>query len=153
MSINLEGFIRRKTTIKLGDKDWVFTELSLADFAQFRAKMVKERKVNLAERRKELIAEAKEIGEVETLKLLDHLNKPVTDEDMDAEMESVEGVGFLAYLSLRYHYPEVSQEDAISMISIDNIKDVTGAMIGSIVEDKKKPKTAKKVKGKAGPPS
>ena len=153
MSINLEGFIRRKTTIKLGKKEWVFTELSLADFAQFRAKMVKERKVILAERRKELIAEAKEIGEVETLKLLDHLNKPVTDEDMDAEMESVEGVGFLAYLSLKYHYPEVTPEDAMSMISIDNIGEVTGAMIGSIVDDKKKPNTAKKAKEKAGPPS
>ena len=148
MSINLEGFIRRKTTIKLGSKEWIFTELSLADFAEFRAKMVKERKVILAEKRKVLIAEAKEIGEVETLKLLDHLNKPVTDEDMDAEMESVEGVGFLAYLSLKYHYPEVTPEDAMKMISIDNISEVTGAMIGSIVDDKKKPKA---VKGKAGP--
>ena len=152
MSINLEGFIRRKTTIKLGGKEWIFNELSLADFAQFRAKMVKERKGHLAERRKSIIAEAKEIGEVETLKLLEHLDKPVTDEDMDAEMDTVGGVGFLAYLSLKYHYPEISPEDALKMISIENIGEVTKAMIGSIDEDKKKPKTAKKAKEKAGRP-
>ena len=143
MSINLEGFVRRKTEIKLGGKKWTFTELSLSDFAQFRAKMVKERKVYLAERRKEIIEEAKSIGEVETLKLMEHLEKPVTDEEIDAHLESVEGVGFLAYLSLKYHYPEVTEDDALRMISIENLKEVTEAMIGEIESDKKKQKTVK----------
>jgi len=143
MSINLEGFVRRKTEIELGGKKWTFTELSLSDFAQFRAKMVKERKVYLAERRKEIIEEAKSIGEVETLKLMEHLEKPVTDEEIDAHLESVEGVGFLAYLSLKYHYPEVTEDDALRMISIENLKEVTEAMIGEIESDKKKQKTVK----------
>lgn len=141
MSINLEGFIRRKTKIVLGGKEWIFTEISLSDFAQFRAKMAKERKDYLAERRQEIIKEAKDIGEVESLKLLEHLDKPVTDDDVDAQLDSVEGVGFLAYLSLKYHYPEVTEDDALKMISIDNIGDVANAMFGE--PDKKKPKSAK----------
>lgn len=144
MGINLEGFIRRKTKIKFGGKEWIFTELSLADFARFRAKMVKERKEHLAERRKQLIEEAKGIGDIDPLKLLEHLDKPVTDEDMDAEMETVGGCGFLAYLSLKYAYPEVSEDDALMMVSIDKIAEIVDAMIGGLSEDKKKPKAKAK---------
>ena len=144
MSINLEGFIRRKTKVKLGGKDWTFTELSLADFARLRAKMVKERKANLAERRKQLIEEAKGIGDIDPLKLLEHLDKPVTDEDMDAEMETVEGVAFMAYLSLKYVYPEATKENALEMVSIDKIEDIVEAMIGGLSEGKKKPKAKAK---------
>jgi len=144
MSINLEGFIRRKTNVNLGGKDWIFTELSLADFARLRAKMVKERKEHLAERRKQLIEEAKGIGDIDPLKLLEHLDKPVTDEDMDAEMETVGGCGFMAYLSLKYAYPEATEEDALKMVSIDKIEQIVGAMIGGLSEDKKKPKAKAK---------
>lgn len=144
MSINLEGFVRRKTKLKLGGKEWIFNELSLADFARLRAKMAKERKANLAERRKQLIEEAKGIGDIDPLKLLEHLDKPVTDEEMDAEMESIEGVGYMAYLSLKYAYPEVTEEDALKMLSIDKIEVVVGAMMGGLSGDKKKPKAKAK---------
>ncbi len=147
MSINLEGFIRRKTKVNLGGKDWLFTELSLSDFAQLRAKMVKDRNAILAEKRKQLIEEAKGIGDIDPLKLLEHLDKPVTDDEMDAEMETVEGVGFMAYLSLKYHYPEVTEEDALKMASIEKIGEIVSAMIGEIKADKKKQKQAK---GKVG---
>lgn len=140
MAINLEGFIRRKTNVKLGGKDWIFSELSLSDFAQFRAKMVKERKASLVERRKQLIEEAKGIGDIDPLKLLEHLDKPITDEEMDAEMESVEGIGFLVYLSLKYAYPEVTEEDALGIVNIDKIEVIVEAMIGGLSEGKKKPK-------------
>ena len=53
-------------------------------------------------------------------------------------MESVEGIGFLAYLSLKYHYPEVTAEDALKIASIEKIPEITEAMFGEI--DKKKPK-------------
>ena len=144
MAINLEGFIRRKTKIELGGKDWTFTELSLSDFAQLRAKMVKERKAYLAERRKQLIEEAKGIGEIDPLKLLEHLDKPVTDAEMDAEMETVEGCGFMAYLSLKYAYPEVTEDNALQMVSIDMIESIVEAMIGGLSAGKKKPKARKK---------
>jgi hypothetical protein len=149
MSINLEGFVRRKTKINLGGKDWTFTELSLADFASFRARMVKDRKAALAEKRAQLIEEAKGIGNIDPLKLLEHLDKPVTDDEMDAEMETVEGVGFMAYLSLKYTYPEVTEDDALRIVSIEKIGEIVGAMIGVIETDKKKPKRTQ-AKGKAG---
>lgn len=147
MSINLEGFIRRKTTIELGGKDWIFTELSLSDLAMFRARVVKERKVYLSERRKEIIEEAKQIGEVETLKLLEHLDRPVTEDDVDSQMESTEGIGYLIYLSLKYEYPEITEENALQMVNINKIEKITGAMFGE--PDKKKP-TAKKKKESDG---
>ncbi len=146
MSINLEGFIRRKTEVELGGKKWIFNELSLADFARLRAKMAKERKANLVERRKQLIEEAKGIGDIDPLRLLEHLDKPVTDEEMDAEMESIEGVGYMAYLSLKYAYPEVTEDDALMLVSIDKIEEIVGAMMGGLSSDKKKPKAPTKAK-------
>ncbi len=75
---------------------------------------------------------------------MEHLDKPVTDEDMDAEMETVGGCGFMAYLSLKYAYPEVAEEDALKMVSINKIEEIVEAMIGGLSEDKKKPKAVKK---------
>jgi hypothetical protein len=144
MSINLEGFVRRKTTIRLGGKDWVFTELSLSDLAHFRAEIADKRKIGLAEKRKQLIEEAKGLGNIDPLKLLEHLDKPITDEDMDNEMESIEGVGFLAYLSLKYHYPEATKEDALKIVSIEKIEEICNAMMGGLADDKKKPKAKAK---------
>jgi hypothetical protein len=139
MSINLEGYVRRKTDIELGGRTWVFTELALSDFAQFRAKIIKERRASLAEKRKLIIEEAKNIGEIDTIKLLELLERPITDEEMEVAAESVEGLGFLVYLSLKYHYPEVTEEDALKMVSIEKIPEITQAMMGGIETDKKKP--------------
>ena len=39
MAIGLDGFVRKKTKIEIGTKEFTFTELSLADFAEFRVRI------------------------------------------------------------------------------------------------------------------
>ena len=60
-------------------------------------------------------------------------------------MESIEGLGFLAYLSLRYSLPEISKEQAMSIVTPEFVESVTAAMFPLEPEkDLKKKKEQKK---------
>jgi len=139
MSINLEGYTRLRKTIKLGGKDFVFSELSLSDFAQFRGWVIEQREKNKDKRRERLIEEAKKIGGIDPLKLLEQLDKPLSDDEVEMEMETVDGMGYLAYLSLKYHYPEVTLENAMVLITIEKIPEVAEVITGEMkMEEPKK---------------
>lgn len=142
--INLEGYVRRHKTIKIGGKDWVFSELTIANFAEFRARIVQERDKTKDKRRERLIAEAEKIGGIDPLTLLEKLDKPITDEDIEAEMDTTEGMGYLIYLSLKHHYPEMSLEEAISFIGIGDLEKITSAIIPMPDIKKKQIQTPKK---------
>jgi hypothetical protein len=143
--INLEGFVRKHKTINIGGKDWVFSELTIADFAKFRAEVVEKKEKNKDKRRQRLIAEAEKIGGVDPLKLLEKLDAPVTDNEIEAEMDTIEGMGYLMFLSLKYHYPEISKEEAMSLIGISNIEEIASVIVP--FESKKKQSPAKKETG------
>jgi len=135
--INLEGYVRKHTTIKLGGKDFVFSELSISDFAQFQAKIVKEQEKTRDKRRERLIAEAEKIGGIDPLKILEQLDKPITDEDIEAEMDTVEGMGYLIYLSLKYSLPGITEEQVGEIVGISNLEEITAAIV-PMPADKKK---------------
>jgi len=145
MGIKLDGYVRRRKEIELGGKKWTFSELSLSDFAQFRAWLIERREENKDKRRSRLIEEAKKIGGIDPLKLLEQLNKPLTDDEVEMEMETVDGMGYLAYLSLKYHYPEVTLENAMQLITIEKIPEVAIVITGGMKaeEPKKKRPVAK----------
>lgn len=147
MSINLEGFTRKKKKITLGGKEFVFSELSLLDFVKFRARIIEQRDETKGKRRERLIAEAEKIGGIDPLKLLEQLDKPPTDEEIEAEMETFDGLGYLAYLSLKYAYPEITIEDVMSIVSIDNIEQIA-SVIGGGIKDTKKKRVRKPIKKK-----
>lgn len=137
MAINLEGFVRKHKEIEIGKKKWVFSELTIADFAKFTARIVRGREKTRDERRNRLIEDAKKIGDVDPMKLLEKLDKPPTDEEIEAEMDTVEGMGYMIYLSLKYHYPEIKEEEAIALVGIGDIEEITSAIL-PVVEGKKK---------------
>ena len=90
MALNLSNLKHKKTTLTLAGSDYVFTELTLGDIGEFRA-WVNENRDNTREmRRTRLLADAKEIGDVDPLKLLEILDKPPTEEEYDAQAETVE---------------------------------------------------------------
>ncbi len=146
MGIKLDGYVRKHKDIKLGGKDWTFSELSLSDFARFRAWVVEQREKNKDKRRERLIGEAKKIGGIDPLKLLEQLDKPLTDDEVETEMETVDGMGFLAYLSLKYAYPEVTLENAMDIITIDSIPLVAEVITGGMKAEEPKKKVTKKAK-------
>lgn len=142
--INLEGYVRKHTKIEIGGKELVFSELTISDFAQFRARTVKEREKTKDKRRGRLIAEAEKIGGIDPLKLLEQLDKPITDEDIEAEMDTVEGMGYLVYLSLKYSHPEITEEQVVEIICISDLEKITAAIVP--MPETKKKRTRKPVK-------
>lgn len=137
MSIGLEGFVRKKTKINLGGKDFVFTELSIRDLAAFRAELMDKRKNFNQERREQLIKVAEKIGNINQMELLKYIDKPLTEEEIEAEMETIDGMGYLVYLSLKYCHPEITKEDAMSIISPSKLPEITKALFPASEEIKK----------------
>jgi len=129
--------------VTIGSKEFAFTELNLGDLASFKGYLTDEKKKLNEERRQRLVEDAQKIGNVDPLELLKLTDTSISQEEIEAEMESIEGIAYLAYLSLRIHHPEISREDAKEIVTIDSMDAVVGAMFPSRDESK----TPKKVPG------
>tara|TARA_Y100000310_G_scaffold325739_1_gene389687 strand:+ start:517 stop:984 length:468 start_codon:yes stop_codon:yes gene_type:complete len=125
MAMNLSGFVRRKTEVLLGTEKFTFTELSLADLAEYRAELDKEREQLNARRREQLIETASKLNEIDSFELLKYIDRPLTDQEFDEQLDAVniKGIASLAYLSLKHHHPEISREQ-VEMIITPNPEDI-----------------------------
>ena len=135
--MNLDGMIRHKREVELCGKGFTFTELSLRDLAQFSSWVKDQRNKSRQERKKRILEDAKEM-ELSPEKLLAELEKPITEEDVESEMNTIEGLGQLAYLSLKYAYPDITYEDVMKMLSIQDVGKITFIMGGTDDTSKKK---------------
>jgi len=138
MTISLDGFVAKKTKIKLGTKDFTFTELSLADLCEFRAELVKERERLNRERRERLLEDAKKIDGLEPLDILKLTDTPITEEEVDAAMDTFDGLALMAYLSLRYAHIGIDREQVKKILNIGVMAEVTMAMMPGEQEKKTK---------------
>ena len=137
MSMNLDGFVKKKTKMAIGTKEFIFTELSIGDLCAFQAEMQRKREVFNVQRRERIIEDSKRVGGVDPLELLKFVDKPLTAEEVDAEMETFDGLCYLAYLSLKYANPEVTTDDVKSIITPSLSEAITGAMFPPVDDDKK----------------
>jgi len=145
MSMNLSGFVHKKTPLTIGTEEFIFTELTLGDMAEFKAHLINDRKKLNVERRGRLMKDAESIEGIDPLELLKLTDTSISEEEVEAETETVEGIGYLAYLSLRYAHPEISVENVMEIITPNILDDVTPALFPSDEPeiDKKKPKQTK----------
>ncbi len=140
MALDLSGHIARKTIIKIGTDKFTFTELNLADLAEVKTELSKERKALNDERRERLLADAAKIGSIDPLELLKYSDSSVSPEEVEAHMDTVEGLGLLAYLSLRYHHPGISKDNVMKIITPFYLDSIVEAMFPEETEkNKKKP--------------
>lgn len=140
MSIDLAGYVPKKTVIELGNRKFTFTELSLRDMAEFKAALVKKREILNAERRERLLELADKIKGIDPLELLKLTDSSISSDELEAQMISIEGMGHLAYLSLRYAHQGISLEQAAEIVTLGVVDEVVAAMlpIEKIEEIKKK---------------
>lgn len=139
MALNLNEFVHKKTLVMLGDQKFKLTELTLADMAVFRSRIQENRKATRAERAERMMKDAETIGGIEPTDILKMLDTPPTEEEYEAVAETIEGVIHLAYLSLQYSHPGISEDQVGTMITIHQVPEVVEAMMPS--DDKKKSKT------------
>ena len=140
--LNLEGYVRKRTPLTLGGKEFTFSELTLGDMAQFRARVVANKEAAREKRRERIIKDAQALGGIDATDILERLDKPPTDDEVEAEAETVEGVIFLATLSLKYHHPEITEEQVASIIGVGDTEKVVQAMLPPVGEKKTRPATA-----------
>jgi|TARA_R100000501_G_C2608018_1_gene103282 hypothetical protein len=136
--MDLSGFVRKKTKITIGGKEFTFSELTLGNLCEFRAVLNTRREVYNAKRRKRLIEESKDIGNIDSLELIKYIDKPMTEDEIDAEMETTDGIALLAYYSLRPSHEKVSIDDAKKILLPNILEKVTAAMFPPVEETKKK---------------
>ncbi len=128
MTLKLDGFVRKSKVIKIGTKDWKFTEISLADLAEFKGFLTEQRKKINDERRARLIEDAGKIENIDAMELLKLTDSAISEEELEDEMETIAGLGFLAYLSLRYAHTGIDQEQAMQIVTPGHIDEITEAM-------------------------
>lgn len=80
--------------------------------------------------------DAKTIGDINQMELLKLTDNTLTEDEIDAQMETVEGIGLLAYLSLRYAHIGISKEQVMGIVLPSRIEEIMAAMFPAI---KKKP--------------
>ena len=147
MALDLAGYVRKETTVSLGGQEFVFSELTVSDLAEFRAWMLERREANREKRKEQIMADAKNIEGIDPMKLLEKLDAPPTEEEIDAEMNTVEGVGRLAFLSLKHShaYERLQPGEIDKIIGINDIEKITAAMF-PLTEAQKKAEGKKKAK-------
>lgn len=139
MSIDLSGFVPKKTKLTIGTTKFIFTELSIADYAELKAHLVEEREKVCEKRRARLIEDAAQIGNIDALELLKLTDSSISDAELEAHAYTVEGIGFLAYLSLRYSHEGISREQVMKIVTLEAIEKIANAMFPmKQVEDIKK---------------
>lgn len=146
MAMMLDGFIRKKTNITIGTKEFIFTELNLADLGEFKARLTKQREELNDKRRKRLIEDAQKIGNINPLELLKLTDTSISEEEVENEMYTTEGIGYLAYLSLKYAHPEIELKQVMLIMGFENIDDITKAMFPLTKSDDVQKKIMEKVK-------
>ncbi len=142
--IDLSKFHHRSKEVELGGKKFTFVELTWADLAQFSSGLKEGREKTIDKRRERLLEQAKKIGDIEPLELLERLERPPSEEEIDAEMMTIEGMGFSVYLSLKHNYPEVTLEQAMSMVSIGETEQISEIMFGEETKEKAKAKNSRR---------
>ncbi len=139
MSMDLSGFVHKRKVIKIGSKEFTFSELTIADLAEWEAEMKKQRNEANEKRRQRIMGYDLKI---EPEKLLAIVDKPLTEQELETEMETVAGMGLLAYYSLRKACSEISKEDAANIVTVDSLEEITAFLFPEKV--KKKPKVKKR---------
>ena len=137
MSLDLSGFVQKKTTIKIGTKDFTFSELTLGDLGRFRGELIEQRKKINAGRRERLIKDAKLIEGIDPMELLKLTDISISEEELEAEMETIEGIKQLALFSLTYAHPGISLDDVEKIVSINSMEKVSDAMFPSDEKEKR----------------
>lgn len=151
MTMDLTGLVQNKTIITIGTKKFTFTELTIADYAELKAHLTTEREILCEKRRQRLIEDASKIGSVDTMELLKLTDTTISEDELEAHAYTVEGIGFLAFLSLRHVHLEISRAQAMQIVTLKSIDKITAAMFPIMPDDdsKKKPRSRQPIKKKS----
>ena len=128
--MDMTGFVRKTKKVTYGDRELTFAELKLVDWVLLKQHVQVIRDEQQAKKRKQLIEMAKEIGDIDSMKLLEYVDQPVTEDELDEMVSTLDGMGFMVYRSLKYAHPDITLEQAQTIADTDTVVMVTEIMFG-----------------------
>ncbi len=149
MSSLLESYKRRTKEIEIGGKKLIFSQLSLADFGLIKGRLRKEMKNSFADKKEKLIENAKILGitDKDPMRILEKLEEEPSDDNVFKRMEEVQHLAYAAFLSLKYKYPDIKEEEVSQLLTLENAIEIVDVLFIPDGEKKtKKKRTRKKVK-------
>lgn len=115
----------KRKQITLGGKKYWFTLLNMVDFKLLRDETKKILKASKDEIRREAIAEAKELGVEDPLKLLQYIDtKPITENEIMDAMEMTDNLTLMLHLSLKHEYPNMTQAECDVLVGQNDLKEI-----------------------------
>lgn len=99
-----------KKTIKIGGTRFVFSELTVEDLTLIRNRIKKAKEAERKKIQDRQMATAEKLGDIDPLKLLEYLDKPVLDAEIDEGMDSLDSVAYGIYLGIAKKHPEITEE-------------------------------------------
>ena len=127
---NLNESLSPPIIITLAGKDYKAGKLTLGDWAefeQFAQKMHSDKVIRTAERiYKDDIPDS----------VLDKAITPPTDKQLEEYQSSITGLGFLLWKALVKFNPNMEQSEIMELITLDDVGDITAALISAPAEKK-----------------
>ena len=138
MSSLLESYVRKTKEIDIGGKKLIFSQLSLADFGLIKGRLRKQMKIEVEDKKEKLIILAQRVGDIDPMKLLEKLEVEPSDDDVFAKMEEVQHLAYAAFLSLRYKYSDITEDEVGKLLTLENMEEIVGILF--IPDEEKKTK-------------
>ena len=129
---DLSMLSKQTTQIKIGERSFKIGKLTIGDYADFQEHLKEKRRDNIIENAKKVYPD----GLPDTI--LDKVLEPMTDKEIDAEMGTISGMGFLLYKMLSRHQ-EVTLEDILSGLTVDDLDKLTSVISPAEKKRKRKP--------------
>ena len=146
--MEFSAFEKKKTVIKIGEKEYTFKEISIRDLVSFKNYLIGKKKEANKSRQEEILSLAKSLENVDSMQLLKLLDSSISDSEFDEQMATIEGIGYLAWQSLKYTYDNVTLDNVMDMITPEHINEIQEALFPS---DENKKKSQKNLNQKTSP--
>ena len=125
-----QGMRRRTEEVKLSGVVICLARINVWEFCEFQKWLRAERKKKFTESADEYMAFLQKMGFDDPAVILDKMDSRINDigmEEIEEALDTVEGIGYLAYLSAQHKQPEMTPEEMMQLLDLEDVEKVTKA--------------------------
>lgn len=108
-------------TFVIDGKKITFSPLTVEDMTLIRGRIKKKKKAERKEIQERQMATAEKLGGIEPLQLLEYLDKPVQEGEIDEGMDSFESLAYAAYLGAKKKHPDITEQSIKQFLTPDDL--------------------------------
>lgn len=102
-------------------REIVFLPLTVEDMTLIRGRIKEKKKAERKEIQERQMATAEKLGGIEPLQLLEYLDKPVREGEIDEGMDSFESLAYAAYLGARKKHSDITEQSIKQFLTPDDL--------------------------------